>query len=406
MLRKIIAVGLPIFILVLAGFGMRTLMKRKPMPTQKEKSEVLQPVEIARARSAPAKYTVKALGQTLAAERVNLQPQVSGLVTAMSDMMVPGGLVKANEILVEIDKADYRLALEQAQAQVGQADVRFQEELGRSAVAKKEWALLRESLDKATLDSEGKTLALREPQLRSARLNLKAARAGLKQAKLALERTSVRAPFNGVILREEVDLGQRVSPAQLVGTLVGTDTWWVQVSLTRSDLQRVTVSDVSTRVSAENTESPISATVLRTLPDVDPAGKLVRLLVAVDDPMRLKSDGRPLFLGDSVQVTFECPTPAGLVSIPRRALRANGEVWTVTPKSAESTTEMRGVIKLLKPTVFDKSEHRALVGGIPLNSLVVESNLSMVTNGTKVRWTTQVDQGATQLTPDSGTSSQ
>ncbi|MGB0646085.1 MAG: efflux RND transporter periplasmic adaptor subunit [Bradymonadia bacterium] len=381
-------------------------MKRKSMPKQKEKSEVLQPVEIASARSAPAQYTIKALGRTLAAERVNLQPQVSGLVTTMSERMVPGGLVETNEILVEIDKADYRLALEQAQAQVGQADVRLQEELGRSAVAKKEWALLRDSLDQATLESEGKTLALREPQLRSARLNLKAASAGLKQAKLALERTSVRAPFNGVIIREEVDIGQRVSPAQPLGTIVGTDTWWIQVSLSRSDLQRVSVSDVSTMVSAENTDSPIPATILRTLPDVDPAGKLVRLLIAVADPMRLKSEGRPLFLGDSVEVTFECPTPTGLVSIPRKALRPNGDVWTVSPEESETSTEMRGVITLTKPTVFDKDKHRALVGGIPLNSLVVESNLPMVTNGTKVRWTKRADKGATQLTPAAGKSAQ
>lgn len=404
MLRKAIAIGLPILILLLAVFGMKNLMKRRSMPKQKEKSEILQPVEVASARSAPSQYTVKTLGRTLAAEQVNLQPQVSGLVIQMSDMMVPGGLVKANDVLVEIDKTDYRLAVEQAEAQVGQADVRLQEELGRSAVAKKEWTLLRASLNESASNADGKALALREPQLRSARLNVKAARAGLRQAKLALKRTSVQAPFNGVIIRENVDLGQRVSPAQPVGTLVGTDTWWVQVSLTRSELQRVLVSNVSTRVSAENIDSPMPATILRTLPDVDPAGKLVRLLVAVSDPMRLKTSGSPLFLGDSVQVTFDCPTPEGLVSIPRKALRPNGDVWLVTPSESDASTEMRGTIKLVKPTVFDKDKHRALVRGIPLNSLVVESKLSMVTNGTKVRWANQADKGATQLTPASGTS--
>ena len=118
----------------------------------------------------------------------------------------------------------------------------------------------------------------------------------------------------------------------------------------------------------------------------------------------LKTSGSPLFLGDSVQVTFECPTPEGLVSIPRKALRPNGDVWLVTPSESDASTEMRGTIKLVKPTVFDKDKHRALVRGIPLNSLVVESKLSMVTNGTKVRWANQADKGATQLTPASGTS--
>ena len=291
--------------------------------------------------------------------------------------------------------------MEQAQAQVGQADVRFQEELGRSAVAKGN-GRLRESLDKATLDSEGKTQAQRATASKCAPQS-KGGKSGLKQAKLALERTSVRAPFNGVILREEVDLGQRVSPAQLVGTLVGTDTWWVRVSLTRSDLQRVTVSDVSTR-SLRRTLSLRSQRQFFVLCLMWIQPKLVRLLVAVDDPMRLKSDGRPSSSGTQFKSLSECPTPAGLHPF-SRALRANGEVWTVTPKSAESTTEMRGVIKLLKPTVFDKSEHRALVGGIPLNSLVVESNLSMVTNGTRLGG--QLKSIKEQRnSPDSGTSSQ
>ena len=163
-----------------------------------------------------------------------IQPQVSGLVTKLHSDMTLGGIVKAQAPLLEIDKNDYRLAVRQAQAQVGQATVRLREEEGRQAVAAHEWDLLRKDQGAEQDPPAGKSLALREPQLKSAQLNLEAARASLAQSKLALKRTSLTAPMNGVILRKTVDAGQRVAPNQSVATLVGTDRWWIQVSLSPS----------------------------------------------------------------------------------------------------------------------------------------------------------------------------
>lgn len=388
MLKKMIAIGLPLFILLLAVAGMRGLMSSKPTPNQKDKVAVLQPVEVTRAETAPKRYIVKSLGRTMAAHQVMLQPQVSGLVTTLGEHMTLGGIVKAQDPLLNIDKSDYLLAVRQAEAQVGQADVRLREEQGRRSVAAHEWKLLRDSegSNAAPVNEAGKSLALREPQLKSAQLNLEAARASLAQARLALKRTSLIAPMNSVIVRKTVDAGQRIAPNQSVATLVGTDVWWIQVSLSPSDLQRVNVPGVKTSVYAQQPEDALDARIVRTLPDVEGAGKLVRLLVAIDDPMRLKNDGKPLFLGDSVNLIFDCPTPPNLVRLPRQALRTDGNVWQLAGQTNTKNGESKGSITFVKPTIFYKSQTLLLVSGLDTNSLIVKSNLSMATQGTQVRW--------------------
>lgn len=389
MLRKIIAVGLPLFILVLAAVGMKGLMSRKNVPKQKDKTEVLQPVEVIEAQQAPSRYTVTSLGRTIPAQQVMLQPQVSGLVTKLHEQMTLGGIVKAQAPLLDVDKSDYRLAVRQADAQVGQADVRLLEEQGRRAVAAHEWALLRKDDDAESIDAAGKSLALREPQLKSAQLNLDAARASLAQAKLALKRTSLTAPMNSVIVQKDVDAGQRVAPNQSVATLVGTDMWWIKVSLSPSDLQRVNIPGVTTTVYAQDPKQSLSARIIRTLPDVDGAGKLVRLLIGIDDPMRLENEGTPLFLGDSVNIVFDCPTPEGLVQLPRRALRSDGNVWRFSKEGTAKDGDTQGTISFVKPSVFFKSQALLLVSGLAPGNLIVNSNLSMATPGTRVRWRRQ-----------------
>ena len=92
-------------------------------------------------------------------------------------------------------------------------------ERSRKRVAEKEWELLSGDME---LSEEGRNLALRNPQLQSAKAELKAARAALGQARLALERTTIPAPFDGLVMQANGEIGQQVSPATPVATLVDT----------------------------------------------------------------------------------------------------------------------------------------------------------------------------------------
>ena len=89
------------------------------------------------------------------------------------------------------------------------------------------------------VSDEQRALAQREPQLEASRLALKAAQSALKKAQLDLTRTTLRAPFNAMVVSENVDTGQLISPQTSVARLVGTDEYHVQVSVPVASLRTV-----------------------------------------------------------------------------------------------------------------------------------------------------------------------
>ena len=66
-----------------------------------------------------------------------------------------------------------------------------------------------------------------------------AARAQLDVAKLSLARTTLRAPFDGVIARRQVQVGQRVAPGAQLMTVVPTDKVYVDANFKEVQLRRV-----------------------------------------------------------------------------------------------------------------------------------------------------------------------
>jgi RND family efflux transporter MFP subunit len=189
-------------------------------------------------------------------------------------------------------------------------------------------------------------LALHEPQLQAAEASLAAARSARAQAELSVGKTNLRAPFNAWVQSEFVEVGQLVGPQSQIATLVGTDAYWVQVSVPAEQLRALTLPGqsedaVSSAVVKQNigTKTVVrEGKLLRLLGDLDPVGRLVRLLVEVDDPLNLasnadetRSGSLPLLLGAYVSVEFEGQSLDNVVQVPRSALREGDKVFVYGP---------------------------------------------------------------------------
>ena len=86
--------------------------------------------------------------------------------------------------------------------------------------------------------------------------------------------------------------------------------------------------------------------VTRLLPDLDPLGRMARLLIAVEDPLQLllpeeERAAIPLLLGSYVEVSISGRTLASVVQIPTRALRNGNQVLVM---NAENRMEVREVV--------------------------------------------------------------
>ena len=103
-----------------------------------------------------------------------------------------------------------------------------------AAAAREEWRLLYP--ETADGDNNPPPLVAKEPQLLAVQARLEADRADLRKAQLNLERTELRAPFEGRVSEESVDIGQYVTHGQALASLYSTEAAEIVVPLEIGDL--------------------------------------------------------------------------------------------------------------------------------------------------------------------------
>jgi RND family efflux transporter MFP subunit len=291
---------------------------------------------------------VEAFGTVVPAQRITLQSEVAGRIIDQNPELTPGGLIRQGDMVVQVDPADYELLVREYRAEMEEALFELELEQGKQVIAKREWELLEKEIE----ISSGKSLALREPHLRLVEAKLEKAKSRLAAAELALERTSIAAPFNVLVLEEFVDTGQLVGTQTTLATLVGTDRFWVQVSVPVGSLGRISFPGGAERhgseaqVIFEQVSGPPVVRrghVVRIMGDLDPEGRMARILVAIDDPLNLEAGrmvAERILLGSYVKVRIAAGFFDTVYSVPREALREGDVVWV---KDSEGTLQIRPV---------------------------------------------------------------
>lgn len=317
-------------VLVLGGLGTAILIATAPRAPKAAPESKPTAVRVATLRPEDRRAKVDVLGTVVAAEQVTVTPQVGGMIRSIHPRLSPGGVLPRGAELAQIDARDYRLAVEQQKAQVANAEYALQVEKGQQRVAKREWELLK----KTTRGDADEALALRKPHLAKAEADLAAAEAQLSAARLDLSRTSLTAPFDALVISENLDVGQVVGTGASVASLVGTDAFWVRAAVPMVDVGFLSDEEGATAVvSATHAFGPSTrreGKVLRLLGDLDTTGKTARLLVEVKDPLALEegTEGK-LLLGSVVRVEVEGKTIENVLSVPRTAFREGGQLWIV-----------------------------------------------------------------------------
>jgi RND family efflux transporter MFP subunit len=342
--------------------------KEEPPRAQKPLQGTL--VEVIRISTGAHEVDLHAKGTVVPAREIVLQPELSGRVIWQSPELVAGGRFKSDQPILRIDPRDYQLAVEAFRSQVNRAKLDLAIEARRGAVAKREWNVFGEM----DVSDEQRALAQREPQLEASRLALKAAQSSLKKAQLDLTRTTLRAPFNAMVVREEVDTGQLIGPQTAVARLVGTDEYHVQVSVPVGSLRSARVRNADApgsevtifqRVGQETIERP--GEVIRQLPDLGPGGAMARLLVNIENPLGKRGD-LPLLLGSFVDVAIGAQPIADSIRLPRVALRNGRNVYVMND---QDLLEIRDV-----QIAWTEPDAVLVTGGLEPNERVVTSRIA------------------------------
>jgi membrane fusion protein, multidrug efflux system len=160
--------------------------------------------------------SVSAAGEAAAWRQTTVRAQVAGQVRAVR--VAENGPVGAGALLIEIDPAEYGLALEEAQARLRQTQAQYREiTLGDDRITD---AQLRAERDSAA----------------RARSGLDAARVAVARAEMNLARTRVLAPFAGTIANLRVVPGQHVTPGEELLTVLALDPIKVEAKVLEAEI--------------------------------------------------------------------------------------------------------------------------------------------------------------------------
>ncbi|MEL4249578.1 efflux RND transporter periplasmic adaptor subunit [Shewanella xiamenensis] len=311
----------PFFILLLFIVGAGLLMKTKETPEQKPEEMPIQIVDVTQVEQQTVSLNLPSYGVVTPKYKTQLVTEVQGRMLTISPQFVAGGIVKKGDQLAQIEPSDYEADLMQAEATLAQATAALNEEIARGEVAKIEF----KGYDKG-LPPE---LGLRIPQLKKEQANVKYAQAALARAQRNLERTVIRAPFDGIIKARNVDLGQYVTLGTNLGELYDTRIAEIRLPISNDDLAYLESVDnpdtqVTLSASLAGKENTWIGNIIRSEGVIDADNRMVYLVAEIKDPYlrEHKTQGSlPLKYGSFVNAVIKGRTVDGIVKLPRHVVR-------------------------------------------------------------------------------------
>jgi len=205
---------------------------------------------------------------------VQITPQVAGTVVAI--YADDTDYVKSGQTLVGLDKADAKVAVSQAEAQLaktvrevrnlratstgGEANVtlrraelrKAEQDLARRRAVQASGAVSGEELQHAidAVNAARAALEAAQQQLAASRAmvdrtdvhdhpDVRAAAARVREAYLAYSRTELPAPTAGIVARRSVQVGQRVAPGNVLMTVAPLEDVWVDANFKENQLEHL-----------------------------------------------------------------------------------------------------------------------------------------------------------------------
>ncbi len=359
-MKALLKIVLPGLVMIAASIAVVALLSsQRPAPLEREATVTAMVVDVINARLSDGFFSVQAQGSVQPRTQTLVAAEVSGRLVELAEQFTAGGFFRAGETLARIDPSDYQAALLQAEAELASARSRLADERARSDQARRDWQRLHGS------EREPGELVLRLPQVAGAEAAVQAAEAGVLRARRNLERTRISLPFDGLVRTRQVDLGQFVATGTPLAVVFAVDVAEIRLSLSDQDLAYldlpppgVILTDHGIPVNLSGTvagrRGSWEARIVRTEGVVDENTRLINAVAVVDDPYGLLGEARalPLPMGTFVRAEIRGRSSAGLIELPRAALRDNDTVFLA---NARDELEIRPV------TVLRTTAQRAYV---------------------------------------------
>ena len=346
-------------------------------------------------------------------QQTDVAAETSGKVAAVGVDL--GSSVRRGQMIVKLDDADFRIKIQQAQAQVDQAKATQRQNEAKIGLRPgqkfdpenvPEVAAARSALDladknlrryeklvetgdisRAAYDqqkSQRDQLAEQYQALihqaqqnyaavANAQAAVDAAQTQLSLAKRSLGYTVVVAPMAGYVSDRPADVGEYVSPQQKVATIVGLNPLRVRIDIPEQAISQIHAGEsVSVQVAAYPDRN-FAGHVTRISPSVTPASRTLTVEADVENPsFELKP-------GQFATVRILLPQTEPAVLVPKGALRTiSGSTYVFVIKNGHAEQ------RLVQPGQTE-SDLIEVKSGVAADELIAASNVDQLSDGVAVR---------------------
>lgn len=282
----------------------------------------------------PVNYQVKILTQGVVQTSVTtpISPSVAGKIVKIHESFQTGAFFKKGDILATLDTEDFLAQIISAEANLARSEASLAQENARAQQARRNW-------EDIGFDHEPNDLVLRIPQLKEAEANLKAAQADLARAHRNLDRTQIRAPYDGRVRSLLVGPGQTISANTTLGEIYSTETAQIRLPLSSRQLSFIDLSQIH----KQNRSIPVlledsliqqshqwQANIVRTEGELDDSSRELYVIAEIKDPFGLNSDQPPLRFNQAVNAQIQGQTLSDVLIIPRDMIHGSSSIITVT----------------------------------------------------------------------------
>ena len=364
-MRKVLLVLVPIVLLAAGAVGASYLIRTKPRVEPSPPTERVWTVDAVAVRLSDVQPDIQLFGKIFAARQIQIRALVTGQVVKIHPNLVEGGLVRRGEVILAIDEFEYRSALKESEARLAEVRARIVErearrlaetqalkrdreilavlarDLKRARQLRKRGNISVQSLDKKRLElsRQQRAIVLRQNGIDAEAARLEQEKAtierldvAVQRARYNLERTRVRAPFDGVFQNVTAQAGQRLSVNDRVGSLI--DTGRLEARFHISDAQYGRLTGTSQGVIGRKArviwrvgqrELVLNAVIARVGAQIDAASGGVELFARIED----REAAASLRPGAFVEVLIPDRVYARVARVPETVLHPGNVVYGV-----------------------------------------------------------------------------
>jgi HlyD family secretion protein len=265
--------------------------------------------------------TLSLNGKIAPVESVDLGFERGGKVTKLNCEV--GDLVKAGEVLAQSNDADLAAQLNEAVAQKSSATAVLQQYQELTSREKYKLKALKNS-DTTFNDKKAQEQQIdaQKYQVQSQEALVQAANDNVASIKAQMDKSKIIAPFDGIISRRDIDLGEVAESNSSVITLISPDKYEIDANASQIDVDRIQIGDEASFSLYNDSQKLYKAKITK----IDPAQTDVNGVSNYKVTLEIEGNLPDLRSGMDAAITLVAQNKNNVLLVPEKAVfEENGQ---------------------------------------------------------------------------------